>query len=202
MKRILKIPAFYACLFLFFVFSALPLAGRGKQEEEPEPLNGEFILCITSFDVAALPPSQQVLGPILQRALVRDLSRIHHRFRTEEEIVRYEELAWTSAMHAAAAKLAEKRAERDGLLYQGVPPWKYRKELRRIRGELEELEADFERARAERHSIAERPLFTIAGINTGAGSGTGEFPLAPERGGEELFLITYNADALLSANFR
>jgi hypothetical protein len=186
------------------VFSVLPLAARGKKEEsKPEPLNTEFTLCITAFNVSALPPSQQVLGPILQRELVKDLSRIHYRRRTDDELFRYEELAWTRAMHEAAAKLAEKRAERDGLLYQGVPGWKYRKEIKRIHRELAELEEAFAKAEAERPLIAGEPLFRISTINTGADpSSAGEFPLPPPRGGEEVFLKNHNADALLSGNFR
>jgi hypothetical protein len=183
------------------LLAAFPLFGRGKTEEEPAvPLNAEYVLLITAFDVSSLPPSQAALGSILQRELVRDLGRIHYRLRSDTERSRYEELAWTAAMHEAAANLAAKRSERDALLYQGLPNWKYKKELKRIKGELDVLEDEYDAAESERPLIDARPVFTISEVNTGAAAEQPEaaFPPSPERGGEEAFLRTHNADAFLS----
>ncbi|MDR2663675.1 MAG: hypothetical protein LBC31_11825 [Treponema sp.] len=186
-----------AVLFL----TALSLFGRGKVEEEPKiPLNAEYVLLITAFDVSSLPPSQAALGSILQRELVRDLGRINYRQRSNEERFRYQELAWTAAMHEEAAKLAAKREERDALLYQGVPNWKYKKELKRIKKELKILEEEYAGVEAEKPVIDARPMFKISGLNTGTPEESAEaaFPPPPEPGGEEAFLRTHNADALLS----
>ena len=183
-------------LFIFLLCSAA-LFARGKKEEEKEPQNTEFILCITAFDVSALPPSQQVLGSVLQKELVLDLSRIHHRIRDGSEIIRYEELAMTQAMHEAAAALAAKRSERDALLYQGLARWKYRKEIKRINKEIKELEAAYKKAEEEIPLITEKPLFIISESNTG-----GTFPPPPGKGREESFLKANSADALLEGKFR
>ena len=187
-------------LFAVFLTAAFPLFGRGRQEAPPrEALNTEFILCITAFDVSALPPAQRALGPILQRELAWDLERIHHRIRGGEERSRYEELAFAAATREAAVRLAKKRAERDALLYQGLPRWKYRKELRRIDTELEDLETAWLRTAAERPLIAEAPRFKLISANSG---NAGTFPEAPPRGGEEAFLKATQADALLTGRFR
>ena len=192
--------AFNIQLVLLLLACAGSLSARGKKEAEiREPQNNEFTLCITSFDVSALPPSQQILGTVLQRELALDLGRVHHRARGEEELARYEELAWNAAMREAAARLAEKRAERDALLFQGTPNWKYRKELKRIGKELEELEGAYKKAVEERPLITEKPLFKMSAANVG----TGTFPPPPPaRGGEEAFLKDQNADALLEGKFR
>ncbi|MDR0447084.1 MAG: hypothetical protein LBH07_00275 [Treponema sp.] len=186
--------------FFFLLFCTLPLFALGKKEEEKrEPQNIEFTLCITAFDVSALPPGQQALGSVLQRELALDLNQIHHRLRGDEELTRYEELARIAAMYQAAAKLAAKREERDAQLYQGSPKWKYKKELKRINKELKELEAAFKKAEEEKPIIEEKPLFKINTINSGA---FGTFPLAPKKGGEEAFLKTHNSDAYLEGKFR
>ncbi|MCL1814757.1 MAG: hypothetical protein FWG27_02905 [Treponema sp.] len=187
----------------FWVFPLLictfSLFARGKQEEEEirESQNTLFILCIAAFDVSALPPSQQVLGSVLQKDLALELSRIYYRQRSGEELARYEELAWAASLHEAASRLAAKREERDALLYRGVPDWKYRKELKRIEDELKELKAAFQKAESEYPLVAERALFRMSTVNT-----EGNFPPPPEPGGEEIFLRTHNADALLEGTFR
>jgi hypothetical protein len=183
------------------LLTALSLFGRGKTEEETKiPLNAEYVLLITAFDVSSLPPSQAALGSILQRELVRDLGRINYRQRSNEERFRYQELAWTAAMHEEAVKLAAKRAERDALLYQGIPRWKYKKELKRIKKELKTLEEGYAKIEAEKPVIDARPMFKISDLNAGTADRSPEtaFPLPPEPGGEEAFLRTHNVDALLS----
>jgi uncharacterized protein YukE len=184
---------------LFFTgFCSAALFARGKMEEEmPKSLNNEFILCIADFDVSALPPSQQILGSVMQRELVSDISRIHHRKRNDDEVSRYEELATTAAMKEAAAALSKKRAERDALLYQGAADWKYNKEIKRIDKELEELEEAYKKAVEEIPLVAEKPVFKISQTNI-----EGNFPPPPQRGEEEVFLKTNSADALLEGKFR
>ena len=184
-------------LLFFLVFSSALFALGKKEEEKRESVNNEFILCITAFDVSRLPPGQQILGSVLQKELVLDLGRIHHRIRNGDEISRYEELAMTAASHQAAAALAAKRTERDTLLFQGTADWKYKKEIKRINGELRELEAAYKKAEEEWPFIADKPLFIINEHNT-----KGSFPVPPERGGEEAFLKANNADAFLEGTFQ
>ncbi|MCL1928093.1 MAG: hypothetical protein FWG07_04800 [Treponema sp.] len=183
--------------FFFLVCSSALFALGKKEEEKRESVNNEFILCITAFDVSELPPGQQILGSVLQRELVLDFGRIHHRVRNSDEISRYEEFAIIAASHQAAAALAAKRAERDTLLFQGTANWKYKKEIKRIDHELRELEATYKTAEKERPFIADKPLFIISEQNT-----KGSFPVPPGRGGEEAFLRTNNADAFLEGKFR
>ena len=192
----IKAKIFFPVLFIFF-FSA-GLFARGKKEEEPrEKINTEFILCITAFDVSALPQGQQVLGSVMQKELIWDLNRIHHRIRGESEITRYEELAMNIAMHNAAALLSDKRAERDALLYQGVPQWKLNRERKRIDKEITELEAAYKEAEEYIPLITEKPLFIISELNR-----EGAFPPPPKRGEEESFLKANTIDAFLSGAFR
>jgi len=192
----------YKPFFVFFLFFVLltPLFARGKQEEKKsERQFSEFVLCITAFDVSALPQSQRVLGPILQREFAWEMNKIHHRLRSDTELLRYEEAAWTAAKRQAAAKLAVKREERDNLLFQGYPNWKYKKELKRINKELEILEEEYKIALEEKPVIEETPLFKLIAANTGA---TPAFPQPPAKGNEESFLRSNNADAFLTGKFR
>ena len=200
MKKNAAGPGLRAPLFFtLIVFAAFPLCGRGRQEEEKRtPQNTEFVLCVASFDVSALPAGHHILGPILQRELVWDLERIHHRVRDGEELSRYEELAFIAATRDGAVKLAAKRAERDALLYRGYPRWKYRRELKEIDEELAALEAAFREAGEVRPLIEERPLFKISEANQGGIA----FPPAPPRGGEDVFLETHKADAVLTGTLR
>ena len=191
--------------FFILLCAAIHANARGNQETiTQEVQHGEFILCITAFDVSALPPGQRILGPILQRDLIHELGRIHHRLRGENELERYEELAYLAELHQAASHLAAKRAERDVLLFQGVPDWKYRRELRRIDREIIDLEAAYRKAEEEIPLIEPKPLFRIAPVNTGLETtGTnGTFPPPPPQGGEEFFLRTYNTDAFLEGTLR
>ena len=184
----------------FLLVCGVSLFARGKREEDKiESQNAEFTLCITAFDVSALPPGQQAMGAILQRELALDLGRIHYRQRSGDEIAHYKELAWIGAKIKAASRLAAKREERDALLYSGAPDWKYKKELRRIEKELEELEAAYKKAEEDKPLIAETPVFKLSEVNTGSAAA---FPPPPPRGGEEAFLTSHNADALLEGTFR
>jgi hypothetical protein len=197
-----NVKAQYGVLFtllLFFVLLA-PLFARGKQEEQKrEPQYSEFVLCVTTFDVSALPPGQQPLGYILQREFARDMGQIHHRLRVEAELLRYEDVAWTAEKRKAAAMLAVKRGERDALLFQGYPDWKYKKELKRINKELETLEKEYKKALEEKPVIEEKPLFKLIAENTAAAP---NFPQPPRAGNEEAFLRDNNADAFLTGKFR
>jgi hypothetical protein len=177
-----------AAVFFCFLCAAGNLYPRGKTEE-PLPVNTEYLFCITAFDVSDLPPAQASLGPILQSRLASRLGGIDRRVRTGEELVRYEERAYTQARDGVIAQLAAKRKERDDLLFKGFPRWKYNKELRRINKELRELEAVFAETENTTIRIEERPLFVLS---------EGSFPQPPLPGGEDAFLEAQKADAFLS----
>jgi len=199
MRKSVRAHKSFLALLLFLVLFA-PLFARGKQEDKKtENQFSEFVLCITAFDVSALPSSQQALGPILQREFAWELIKIHHRLRGGAEQLRYEEVTWTAAKRAAAAKLAAKRGERDNLLFRGYPNWKYKKELKRINKELETLEEEYKKALEEKPLIEGSPLFKLIAANTEA---IPVFPQPPAAGKEESFLRSSNADAFLAGKFR
>jgi len=196
-----KTPArrIFFTMIVFFLLQS-PLFAKGKQEEEQfDSQNKEFTLCVTAFDVSSLPAGQQVLGPILQRELVADLNRIYYRVRSEDELHRYEEMEWITAMHAAADKLAKEREKRDNLLYQGHPNWKYKQEIKKNKTEIEKLEEAYIKARDRKPLIEERPLFKLLAGNTGTPA---TFPQPPEKGKEEAFLRNTRVDAFLGGKFR
>jgi hypothetical protein len=189
-----------AALVAALLFVITPLFAKGKTEEqETKSVNREYVLCITSFNVSALPPGLQVLGPILQRELAGDLARIHHRVRTDSEVTRYEELAWMEAVHATANEIAKKREERDNLLYKGHPNWKYKKELKKIDKDIKALEEKYAAARDIWPIIEEQPLFKLLASNTAI---PGTFPQAPQKNKEEAFLRNNKADAFLEGTFK
>ena len=181
-------PYLRICL-LCCLFAAAPLYSRARVQEERPLVNTEYLLCITAFDVSELPQSQQAVGPILQNRFVKRLGGINHRARTEQELTLYEQIAWDLRRKDAAQKLTAKRAERDALLYRGFPDWKYKKELKRIDGEIRGLEADLEKAGRVRPRAEGFPVFKL--VET--------FPQAPETGAEEAFLEAQKADAFVQA---
>ncbi|MDR2768329.1 MAG: hypothetical protein LBB82_08405 [Treponema sp.] len=174
--------------------AAARLPARGKTETAPAAEHPEYTLCISAFDVSELPAAQRAVGPILQRQFALELSRIHHRARTAAELSRYAELFRVAGMRAAAAQLAEKRKERDALVYQGLPAWKYRREIKRLDRELLALEVTFAKAETTHPLIEAEPVLRI--------SDTAGFPVAPKAGDEESFLAANKADAFIAGKLR
>jgi hypothetical protein len=173
------------------LFLSASLFARAKAEE-PVTINTEYTLCITAFDVTNLPPSQQNIGSIFQNRIATRLSSIQTRKRTNFELDRYTEAAWIKARGEAAVKVASKREERDKLLYQGLPGWKYKKELKRVTEELAVLQTDYRTAEEQLPRVEPLPLFKLDASS---------FPPAPESGAEETFLETQKADSFLAAKF-
>jgi hypothetical protein len=180
------------CLGILFPYSAF---GKGTAEdiEIPEPINTEWVLCITSFDVSPLPPARRVIGEILAANLVDSLKAVDYRIRIFPEYTFYEGTAWSQSRLEAGKKLAAKRNQRDLLLYQGNPDWRYRRSLEAINKEIIQLEEEFKKAEASIPEIGTKPVFKIIGEND-----QGIFPASPEPGGEKQFCITRKADAFLS----
>ncbi|MDR2182094.1 MAG: hypothetical protein LBN92_05375 [Treponema sp.] len=174
--------------------AAARLPARGTTETAAAAEHPEYLLCVSAFDVSELPAAQQAIGPILQRQLALELGRIHHRARTGEELSRYAELFRLAGMRAAAARLADKRKERDALIYQGLPAWKYRREIKRIDRELLALEVAFAKAETARPLIEAEPVVRLAD--------TANFPAPPKIGDEESFLAAHHADAFIAGTLR
>jgi hypothetical protein len=181
-----------AAVFVFFPHRAL---GKGKAETEtrPEPINTEWVFCVTALDVSALPPARRVIGEVLQAKLISSLKTLEYRIRVFPEYTYYEGAAWSKARLDAGKKLAAKREERDLLLYQGGADWRYRRSLEAVDKEIDQLEADFKKTEASIPEIGSKPVFKLTGEN-----GQGVFPAAPDPGKEKRFCINQNADAFLS----
>ena len=182
-------------LILFGVLGAA-LYGKGKSDTTPvEPRNPEWVLVITAFDVSALPPARQVVGDLLAKSLMAKLQAVAYRTRFSSEYVYYKDYAWSKDRAAAAKALAEKRAKRDDLVFQGYPEWKYRKELAALEKELEKLEQDLKAVEKTPPPVASEPVFTLAETNK-----AGAFPKAPGTGGEYRFCVNQKADGFLAGS--
>ncbi|MDR0689211.1 MAG: hypothetical protein LBG08_02935 [Spirochaetaceae bacterium] len=183
----------FLCSLVLLTLSVPAVFGRGKAQEEPkEPLNKEWTLCVSVFDVSEMPPGRQFMGDILAKNLVYALSRVDHRERPAPEYAYYEEAAWSKTKTEAAINLLKKRNERDLLIFKGEPDWKYRKQLAVIDEEIKKLEEKMQETENESPPIAAEPVlrFTEA-------SRSGSFPLPPQEGGEYSFCVNQKADALL-----
>jgi hypothetical protein len=184
------------CVFIpWFWLVGGHVQGLGKTDagEPPPTQNKEWILSVTALDVASLPPSQQLLGEVMTRNLVEALKKVDHRSRPSEEYLYYTHYAWSKSQAAAAKTLVAKREQRDELLFGGDPPWKYRKTLKALEKEIQELEEALDKAEAEVPLIAERPVFTFTDDTLKA-----TFPSPPKPGGEYQFCVSQKADAFLT----
>jgi hypothetical protein len=179
-------------VFVLFPYGAF---GKGKAESaaRPEPINTEWVFCVTALDVSALPPSRRIIGEVLQAKLVDSLKAVDYRLRIFPEYTFYEGSAWSKARLEAGKKLAAKREQRDLLLYKGASKWSYRRDLETINKEILQLEADFKKAEALIPEIGTKPVFKLTGENQ-----QGVFPAAPGPGKEKRFCKSQNSDAFLS----
>jgi hypothetical protein len=180
-------------LLLFFCSLVSTLYSKGNPEEPVAPINGEWVLCITAFDTSALSAGRRFLGDILVRNLAGALEDIDRRYRGEGELEYYRNYAWQKAKTAVAKNLGSKRNERDLLLYQGNPGWKYRKNLKAKEAEIAKLEEDLKNLESRGPSVSGEPLFKFADSNK-----NGTWPAPPKAGGEYRFCTTQKADAFLS----
>jgi hypothetical protein len=177
---------------LFCLFPSGIFARGGTEEPEKVPLNAEWVLCVTDFNISSLPPNRRVIGEVMTRKLVDTINTVDHRIRISREYAYYEGYAWSQARLTAAKALAAKRDERDLLLYRGEPGWKYRRSVKTIDGEIKKLEEDLAKTEAELPLIAREPVFQFT-----EGNNSGAFPAPPQTGGEYRFCQGQKADALL-----
>jgi hypothetical protein len=173
---------------------SLPLFGKGKTEEAAaDPLNPQWSLSITAFDVSALKPAQRVVGDLLIRSLAASLSALHHRVRVSEEYSYYKDMAYVRSLEDAGKKLAAKRNERDMLAYRGYPDWRYKSELKTVDAAIKTLEEEYQKAEEAAISVATEPEFLLVQENA-----QGVFPPPPAAGGEYQYCVSKKADAFVS----
>jgi hypothetical protein len=180
-------------LLLLLAFS--PLFASGKKEEAPEPLNKEWTLCITAFDVSGLPPSRQILGGVLMREISASLKNVEFRFRSGAETGYYQDYAWAKSRTEAAKALQSKRNERDTLLFRGDPDWRYQKSLKTVEEQIVQLEEKLREVEVKRPEVSEEPVFKLSEANK-----DGAAPPRPKEGEEYRFCTAQKADALLTGS--
>lgn len=185
-----------ARIFLGVFFCLLPLCAFGRaaaEETEKAVQKNEWILCVTNFDMSALPPNYRITGDVMTRNLMSAINAVGYRIRISREYAYYEGYAWSQARTAAARALSAKRDERDLLLYRGEPAWRYRRSLKTIDGDIKRLEEALAKTEEERPLIEQIPVFKFTG-----GNDSGNFPEPPEPGGEYRFCQSQKADGFLA----
>jgi hypothetical protein len=165
----------------------------GKKEAPPEPLNKEWTLCISAFDVSGLSPSRQIFGEVLVREIIESLKNVERRFRSGAESEYYQNYAWSKSRSDAAKALGAKRNERDMLIFRGDPGWRYRKNLKTIEVQILQLEEKLREIEAAMPEVSGDPAFKLSDANR-----NGAPPSRPKEGEEYRFCASQKADALLT----
>jgi hypothetical protein len=186
---------FMAAILLICSFPSLYALGKKEVEEEKEPLNPEWVLCITGFDVTKLSPSQRVIGDVLTRNLVVSLNKLSRHIRVSGEYTYYYDYARISSVSSAGKSLEARRSERDLLLFRGDSNWQYRNKVKTLDETVKGLEESYEKAETEPLDITLEPVFRLT-----EGNLTGSFPVPPPAGGEYAFCRGQNADAYLEGH--
>jgi hypothetical protein len=168
-------------------------AGGAPETAEEEILYDTWKLCITQLDTSALPLQSKMMGNIITRSMVDQLSSLNARVRPPEEISRYTEYAWTQGRLEAGQKLKSKRDERDALLFKGETNWTYKNKIKKIDEEIKTLEEEYTLQEAVFPLIAEYPSFSLTEQNI-----EGTYPPVPESGMEYAFCKEQNVDGFLS----
>jgi hypothetical protein len=178
-------------LFLLSVCSQV--FASGKKEPPPEPLNKEWILCITALDVTGLPPSRQIFGEVMVRGILESLKNVERRYRSGAEAGYYQDYAWSKSRAEAAKALLAKQNERDMLIFQGEPDWRYRKSLKTLEDQISLLEEELRKVEASMPEVSGDPAFRLSDANKGDA-----VPAPPKEGEEYRFCMSQKADALLT----
>lgn len=180
-------------LIIFFSITSL-LFARGKTEEEERlTQNDEWILCVTNFDISAIPEDRQAVAGVITREIVERLNAISYRTRISHEYAYYEGYAWAQERSAAARQLAAKQEERAMLIFRGEERWRYRQNLERIDEEIKKLREAFEEADASAPLINKHPEFRLTQGNLDF-----NYPEPPADGTENQFCRTQMADGFLT----
>ena len=180
---------------LLFIFLSAGIFAFGKKEapQAPAPVNTQWVLCITEMDVSSLTLPRQITGATVLRSLAASLSNLDFRLRGEDESDYYRDYAWAKSRSTAAKLLAEKRDERDLLLYKGDPSWKYRKNLKALDAAIAAFEEELAIIDDLAPAVEAKPAFRLVNANQ-----NGNYPLPPKPGREFRFCTEQNADAFLT----
>jgi hypothetical protein len=184
---------FFCAVFLLLTLVSAAYGGGKTEEAAAESVSREWVLCVTSFDVSALPVSRRIVGEVLAASLVNYLDDISYRIRMSPEYAYYESTAWLKARQEAGKKLAEKRNERDGLIFKGNAEWRYQKDLKAVDKNIAALEEAYAEAESKIPAVERKPDFRLTQDNL-----QGTFPQAPKPGGEYNFCVTQKADGILT----
>ena len=183
--------ALYAILFLSSGMGLFAF-GRRDDAEAGDPVNTEWKLCITAFDVSALPVSRHITGDTVMRHLAEAVGKMDFRSRGEEETAYYREVSWARMRADAAIALQTKRNERDLLVYKGDAAWRYRKNLKTVDAAIKGLEEDLVKINALAPVVEGKPALRLSDGNL-----NGVFSPPPETGTEYQFCTAQGADAVL-----
>ncbi|GHV76600.1 hypothetical protein AGMMS49942_14210 [Spirochaetia bacterium] len=189
-----KIAKYSITIFALLLAFSAPVFGKGKaQEEEKDPLNPQWVLCISALDVSSLPLPQRVVGDILVRSLAKSLTDVDHRVRVSEEEMYYKNLAFFIALEDAGKKLAAKRTDRDLLVYKGYSAWQYKIELKAANAAIKTMEEEYQKAEEAVMKVSAEPAFLLTEENS-----AGTFPAPPAGGGEYRYCVKNKADAFVT----
>jgi uncharacterized protein YukE len=179
-------------LCLFLIFQHL-YAGGNSEEDEIDPLYTTWKFCVTQFDTSALPPEKQIIGNLVTRNMIDQLSSLDIRIRPSDETAYYSEYARSQAILKAGQDVRSKREARDALLFKGDTNWTYKNNIKKIDEEIKTLEETYELIEAEFPLVAEQPNFALTDQNL-----SGTYPEVPEQGTEYSFCKEQNIDGFLS----
>ena len=186
-------------IFLFSVFMLLALEfqlfafGRREAEAAVTPINPEWTLVITEFDVSAMSPAWQTSGDAIARNLVAALQNVNFRLRGEDEYIFHRDLEWARVRRVAANTLVTRRNERDQLIFRGEPYWRHERALRTAEERIVQIEEEIALLEITPPTVEQKPAFRLHARNL-----TGVFPPPPEPERENHFLIENSADAFLT----
>jgi hypothetical protein len=182
----------YGLLCLFFTQTVL-LFSLGKADLSKRTIyNTDWTLCITQFDVSALPQSRAALGGVVTRILLEKFEGMEYKLRKDGEYDYYWKAAWLRTQTEAAKKLAEKQAERDKLLFLGERGWKEKQQRKKLDKEIAQLRANLKEIEINSPNVSEQPHFAVSKDNN-----TGTFPPVPLKGTEYALCSAQKADGLL-----
>ncbi|MDR0731251.1 MAG: PEGA domain-containing protein [Treponema sp.] len=190
-----------AAAFLCLCFSAASLfslgAGDDAKETEQQLRDPVWTLAITAFDTSALSPSNAALAQNIMRDLAGYIGKVSYRLRVSEEYAHYEGLARRTDLAAAALALANKRNERDRLIYRGEQDWKYRRDVKAVDAEIKKLEENYLKVQTAEILVETEPKFTLSPQNL-----EGLFPAPPAAGEEAQYCKNQKLDALIAGTIR
>ena len=186
---------FYAFAIVFMIFvSANGLFALGRTETAAVDFqHNEWVLCITAFDVSDLPVARQIMGDLAVRSIAHSIERLDFRLRTEEELAFYRDHAWAQNRARAARALETRRNQRDLLIFQGEPGWRFRRNIQTHNEAILRLEEEMALVNATAPFVASRPRLSLT-----SGNQAGNFPRPPAPGDERRFAVEQRADAILT----